>query len=196
MEKYREFVQYLSRNKVSKEFLNSDQKHALEVFVELFRGAQSKIRIFAANLCGDMEDGEEDTDYLVNKQEYISALSDFIERGGEVNIMLNRFDADKALRSNVMKRLFFYLTTTEFKDKIHIKSTSKKFHYTDDPAKNEVHFTVADDRAYRIETNIKERAATCNYNNSVMAGALITIFDNAFSEATPIDLATIFEPKV
>ncbi len=189
MDNYREFVKNLANNKISKEFLNKDQNHALEVFENLFNMAKSEIRIFAASLCEN-----ENPDYVVNSPRYIIALSNFIERGGILTILLNHYDKIRAYRSNLMRRLAYYSISTEYKELIKVHSTDIKLHFTSDLAKNEVHFTVIDSLAYRIETNIEERAATCNFNNPSTAESLIKTFDTIFRDnSTELKLSELFE---
>ena len=64
IEEYRDFVRYLAETKDTRIFLNSDEDHALEVLVQLFKTAQNNIRIFAGRLY----------EHVGNKPEYIEAL--------------------------------------------------------------------------------------------------------------------------
>jgi len=47
IEEYRDFIKYLADSKDMRIFLNSDEEHALEVLVQLFRQATQSIKIFA-----------------------------------------------------------------------------------------------------------------------------------------------------
>jgi hypothetical protein len=187
MNEYKVLVRFLSENKVQKEFLNSDQEHALEVFINLFRQAQGVVRIFAGCLCND----------LSNSSEYIVAISDFIEKGGKVKILLSKYDESLIAKSNLMRRLSYYSSPGEYAENITIKATKQKFFYTRDPDKKEIHFTVADENAYRIETNIEQRSATCNFNNPRDAKVLVELFDRLYDSEEPkrIDLVSIFTNK-
>lgn len=182
MEKYKEYVRLLSRNNDSKEFFNSDGKHAIIVFGELFNIAKDYVYIFAGCL----------TSPVANSPEYIQSLSGFIERGGIVRILLNKFDSKNIIYSDVIRRLLYYKIIGKNVD---IRTTLLKPHYSEDPDKKELHFTVVDDKAYRIETNVDERSATCNFNNATTAKDLRKIFDMIYvnsSMSKELDLNKLF----
>lgn len=179
---YKDFVMALSIHGENKTFLNSDEDHALEVLVRIFQTAQEEVRIFAGCLCH----------HVGNKQEYIIALSEFLERGGSLKILLNKFNQEAAKSSGLYKRLAYY------KEKgypIVVKDTKAHPFLTSDPDKKEIHFTVADEKAYRIETDIEKRTAECNFNNPTLAKGMITFFDGLFvrEDAHEIDLINLFE---
>ena len=182
MESYKAFVRQLSDKKENRVFLNSDPKHALEVLTEIFRQSESVIRIFAASLCREVS----------NEPDYIEALSDFIEKDGQLRVLLNRYDPEEARQSNLFKRLAYY---ESLQKDISIKKTNRIFFRSNDPDKKEVHFTVGDDRAYRIETDIELRTASCNLNDPETARKMIAQFDEIFGfpESEPIHLLPLFE---
>lgn len=181
MDKYRKFVLELAQNKVDRVFLNSDEEHALTVLVNMFNIATDTIRIFAGCLC----------EHVGNQQEYIQALSNFVERGGRIRILLNNYKEDLICASNLYKRLAYYIS--EGKD-IQIKRTNAHPFLTKDPDKKEIHFTVIDKTGYRIETDIKERKAECNFNSPLMAKGIADFFDNLFAkeESVSINLNDLF----
>lgn len=179
MKEYIDYISQLAANKINKEFANCDEAHALEVLIRIFKESQTNVRIFAANLCSDVP----------NNPKYIETLSDFIERGGTLKILLNNFDTDKIKDSGLMKRLAFYQTKN---DCILIKQTDVKPYFAEDKDKKEVHFTIGDDCSYRIETDTIKRTADCNFNNAPSAEPLITFFDDIFEKATDINLKNIF----
>ena len=182
MTTYKEYVSFLAQNKIDKNFINSDQEHALAVFVNLFKNAQEIVRIFAGCLASKVS----------NDSEYIIAISDFIEQGGTLKILLNKFDEIAAKNSNLIKRLSFY----KYQGKpIFIKKTDAKPYYASDPEKNEIHFTVVDALAYRIETDIETRTADCNFNNEPLAKNIAALFDKVFDDpdSVDVDLISLFK---
>ena len=80
---YKVFVHTLARNSEDRIFLNSDEDKAIVVLVQLIQNAQQELRIFAGNLCNLIGDNSD----------YIIAISEFIERGGTVRILLNAYDS-------------------------------------------------------------------------------------------------------
>lgn len=181
MKEYNFFVSSLAKDNADRVFLNSDEEHALIVLVNLFRQAKETVRIFAACLC----------EHIGNKPEYIVAISEFIERGGKVRMLLNKFDENLVSNSNLFKRLAYY--AYEGAD-IQIKRTLAHPFLSKDPQRKEVHFTVIDETGYRIETDIEKRTAECNFNNPTLSKGLVSFFDRIFNanESVSIDLNALF----
>jgi hypothetical protein len=171
----------LSEKSDSRIFLNKGADHALIVLERIFKQSSDTVRIFAGNLCLTVG----------NKPEYILALSDFIERGGKVRIMLNDYNEDLAKDSNLYMRLAYYKSKGS---DIIIKKTTAKPYLESDPDQKEVHFTVGDNKAYRMETDIKQRAAQCSMNRPETAAMAAEFFDGLFngSESTEIDILSMF----
>ena len=185
IEEYRQFVMSLSHGNdgegINRTFLNSDKDKALVVLVELFRSAKECVRIFAANLCN----------YVGTESEYIEALSDFIEKGGAVRILLNNYKEDEARTSSLFKRLAFYQSIG---NNVVVKQTTVKPYYSGDENKTEVHFTIADGKGYRIETDVEKRTARCNFNNPAEAASTAEFFDSVFdgTNSSVINLLAVF----
>lgn len=163
---YRLFVRRLSETHSDRIFLNSDEDHALAVMETLIRQSQSVLRIFAGNLM-----------HVGNQPEYIEAISDFVERGGKVKIILNKCDDDDIKASNLFRRLAYYMMSN--KD-IVIKRTKVQPYFKSDINKTPIHFSVGDNNAYRVETDIENRVAECSMNNPTRAKTFIQYFDSLF----------------
>ena len=183
---YREFVWMLAHGGengqgLNRQFMNSDKQKALIVLVELFKSATDTVRIFAANLCQNVG----------TESEYVEALSDFIEKNGKVRILLNAFDENLAKTSILFKRLAYYKSIN--KDVV-VKKTTIRPYFVGDETRKEVHFTIADKKGYRIETDINQRTAKCNFNNPDEVTKFITFFDQAFDKDTneEIGLTALF----
>lgn len=179
--KYKEFVRMLSERSDDRIFLNKGEEHALIVLERIFRQSGKTMRIFAGNLCRTVG----------NEPDYIASLSDFIDRGGSVRILLNDFDENLAKESNLYKRLAYFKSLG--KD-IVVKTTSAKPYREGDPEQKEIHFTVGDEKAYRMETDIVQRAAQCSMNRPDTAKMASDFFDGVFNsdESTEVNLLTMF----
>ena len=179
MEKYKEYVANLAKSGTNNTFINSDEQHAEVVFENLFPIAKEYLRIFASCLCSP----------VVNSK-YIENLSDFIERGGKVRVLLNEYEEEKSQKSNLFLRLAYYKS---LRKDIVLKSTDVKPYYANAP-ENKVHFTIADNNAYRIETDTEKRTANCNFNNEEVGKGLVEFFDNIFNNVSSkeIDLLGLF----
>lgn len=181
-DQYKEFISLIAKSGENRTFLNSDETHALAVLVQLFQIAQHKVRIFAGCLCK----------HVGNQPEYIVALSEFIERGGTLHILLNNFDEDYARTSNLYKRLAYYKSKGY---PMVIKKTTLRPYKTGDQEKKEVHFTIGDECAYRIETDVEQRTAECNFANPILAKQTADFFDSLFErkDSEEIDITKLFE---
>ena len=182
VEEYRNFVASLAAGDgINRVFLNSDEDKALVVLVELFKSAKSIVRIFAGSLYH----------HVGNKSEYVIALSEFIEKGGELRILLNNYNEEFAKSSNLYKRLAYYKSQGK---PVFVKTTNSRPYRTEDPEKKEVHFTIGDEKAYRIETDIEKRTAECNFNNPDIAKTTADFFDTLFNreDAKEINLLKLF----
>lgn len=179
--KYKDFVYLMAKIDENRTFLNSDEDHALDVLVQLFQLAQKTVRIFAGSLC----------QHVGNKSEYVIALSEFIERGGELRILLNNYNEEIAKTSNLYKRLAYYKSQGK---PVFVKTTNSHPYRTGDPEKREVHFTIGDEKAYRIETDTEKRTAECNFNNPELAKTTADFFDMLFNkeENKEINLLKLF----
>lgn len=178
---YKVFVRTLARNSEDRIFLNSDEDKAIVVLVELIHRAQKELRIFAGNLCNDVG----------NNSDYIIAISEFVEKDGKVKILLNDYKIECVRDSNLYKRLAYYIA--QGKD-ISVKKTNAKPYRTSDIEKKEIHFTVSDNTAYRIETDIEKRTAECNFNSPQVAKGIADFFDGLFEaeESENIDIKGLF----
>ena len=95
------------------------------------------------------------------------------------------------MQSNLFKRLAFYQSTGS---NVVIKQTSVKPYYVGDDNKKEVHFTIADDKGFRIETDVEKRTARCNFNNPEEAAPTADFFDSVFNNpsSSVINLLPLF----
>ena len=179
--KYRDFVKWLSDNNDGRIFLNSDPEHAVVVAAQIFKQSTDTVRIYAKNLCRT----------IGNEPDYVSALSDFIERDGKVRILLNGYEEECAKVSDLYRRMAYY--KSKGKD-IVVKTTTAKPYFASDTEQNEIHFTIGDKKSYRIETDIDKRTAECSMNNPDTAQMSADFFDSMFAdEATrEVNLLKLF----
>lgn len=179
MSDYNSFVCDLAKNRENRTFLNSDEEHGLIVYINLLKTARKQIRIFAGRLC----------EHIGNKPEFVEAISEFIERGGIVSILLNNYDEKEVVKSPLFMRLAYYIFE---KKNVTVKKTDVTAHL----GKNgQAHFAIADDSAYRLETDVVERTAQCNFNNPTIAKKLIEVFDMVYESkeySKNINLMSLF----
>lgn len=182
MTSYKEFVHFLSSNGLNKIFLNSDLDKMKAVFTEMFSSSKKELRIFAGTLCNNVS----------NSEEYVETLSDFIENGGHLKILLNSFNEEEAKKSRLFNRLTYYESLDKYN--IEIKGTDEQPVMNENGVDTKVHFAIGDKRSYRIETDIDERKAICNMNDPENAKVYADFFDELFDSerSVRIDLKKLF----
>lgn len=183
LDSYRDFVRSLADRGDNKLFLNSDIERAIIVLVEIINKATSEVRIFA----GSLHSVEDNKDYII-------AISEFVERGGTVKVLLNQYDEALAKQSNLYLRLAYYISLGK---PVELKTTKERPYRSSDEDKKPVHFTVGDKTSYRVETDIEQRTAQCNFNDPKVASGIAEFFDKLFDseDAQTIDLVSLFNGR-
>lgn len=181
MTEYQSFIHKLSEGNIDRTFLNSDIEKAKDVSCEIFNKAQFSLRIFAGCLCAE----------FCNSVEYVEALSDFLERGGSLRILLNEYQPDYVKHSALFMRIAYFLSQGKSVD---VRMTNAKPYFSNDPNKKPIHFMVGDEKAYRVEDDIENKHAFCNFNNPSYAESLILYFDKTFMDerTQSINLLDVF----
>lgn len=171
MEEYRRTVEAYAYHHENYLFHNEGNKHALIIFENIFKNAKNTIRIAANNLCNSE---------VVDRKEYIEPLIKFLDNGGALSILLK--DAPCPTNEELKNTycLFRALYNHEaYKNGIvKIKSGDGKFFH--DNNGHEIHFCTADGHMYRIENDIVERKAICNFGDEVKTKELDNLFDGVF----------------
>ena len=182
IQKYKEFVHYQASHQTGLNFLNSDEDKMKTVYIEMLNNAQTEFRIFAGTLACD----------VTNSSEFVETLSDYIERGGFLHILLNDYDEEKVLQSQLFKRLAYY--QFHKKEIIVRQSTDHPYINTQEGIRY-VHFALGDKSSYRVETDINNRTAICNMSNPELTIKYATFFDDLFCKAknSEINLVKLFK---
>lgn len=155
---------------------NKGPQHAQIIFDNIFRNAQNEVRIAAGSLCNEE---------LVNQSPYIEAVDAFIKKDStKLYILLSQFPAE-AKEIDKDKCLLRFLSESQaYKDgRVIVKDMHGKGFKSVDKSTNaikDIHFCTADGRMYRLETDVEERAAICNFGDSDRVSELNRLFDSAF----------------
>lgn len=184
MNGYYDFVKGLAERKEDFVFSNSDREKMLSVFSVMFKNAEKEFRIFAGSLCNE----------TTEDAMYIEAVTDFLERGGKLRILLNKYSKVDAFKSKLFRRLY-YLSTIG-KD-VCVRTTDEHPYISNEEGRIEVHFSIGDSQSFRIEQNIEKRTAVCNMNGQKQAKDLVELFDNIFENyyLEEVDLKGLFEGR-
>lgn len=185
MEEYRRTVEAYASRHENYLFHNEGNEHALIIFENIFRNANDTIRIAANNLCNPE---------VVDRKEYVEPLIKFLDNGGTLKILLKvapNPSSEELKKGNCLYRALFNHEAYK-KGAIQIKSGEGKcFH---DSEHKEIHFCTADGHMYRIENDIVERKAICNFGDEVKTKEIDDLFDRVFDSVHHIvDLGVYFK---
>lgn len=164
-------------------FHNEGNEHALIICKNIFRTADSKIRIAANQLYNDE---------VVNKDEYIEAMRGFLDKEGT---RLHVIITTAPLRENMRREGTFYgmiFDHPAYKDgRVIIKVGDGK---TFKNKKGDVvNFCTGDNRMYRFEDDIVKRTAIANFKDTNTTANLIANFDRVFDSINHVlDLQKYF----
>lgn len=180
MDDYRKAVEYYASNHLNYLFHNKGPEHARIIFENIFKVANEHIRIAANNLWNPE---------VVNTREYIDALSNFLDKtGSKLDIILTN-EPDWNIVKKTMDDRNIYKLLLKYSSKVRIRNGEGKSFKTTD-TQTVVHLCTADDSIYRLEDNIEERTAICNFGDKKTVSGLNKIFDTVFnSEIKVVDLS-------
>ena len=159
---YAEKIFKLAEEKTDEIFFNSSADHAVIVHQALMGNATDYVDIFSSSMCSEIS----------NNPEYCRLVSAFLkaDKKRRINIILTDYE-DGFMMMPIAKTLLQYPL------QVRIKRYGGKALYKGEPA----HFTVSDDRAFRLETDIEKHMAFGNFNSRRQATDLKGLFDKIFN---------------
>lgn len=160
---YTRTIENLANTKEKFPFANSGKEHACVVMSNIFRTADSHVRIFAKNLNG-----------TISKGEYLTQLENYLKKNKSISVLLEENPENRSEAINLIakyKKDCPDKITISIADKDTLGKVRKDMKY---------HFTIADDRMFRFETDTENYTAVCDFNDSSSYKMLDTIF-NALS---------------
>jgi hypothetical protein len=162
---YAEKIEFLAANRIKEEFFNSNDNHAQIVLTSMVRHAKKNVNIYCGNMCTDVS----------NDKVYLDEIESFLEdRKGSINILLCDYN------DNFKQKDIYNLLSKYIPNQVQIKRTKKILLYNNNP----IHFTVSDDNAYRLETDITAKMARGNFNDPESVIMLKSHFDSLFNDTS------------
>lgn len=167
MSVYSEHIEHLAANSIDEEFFNSNELHAEIVLTSMIRHAKQKVKIFSGNMCSDVS----------NNPNYLNEIKSFLfDRKGTLEILF--CDGKDRFKETEIYRILNQFIP----DQVQIKTTKTLLLFEDKP----IHFTVADDTAFRLETDIEKRMARGNFHDPDSGQMLSKRFDSLFQTGLPL----------
>ncbi|MDR0620139.1 MAG: hypothetical protein LBG17_09610 [Bacteroidales bacterium] len=168
---YKEKIERLAKDRTDEVFYNSSENHARVVVNAIAKNSEQYIKILCCSMCSDVS----------NNDEYVKSVKNFLseDKDRKIKILFTKYDGNFPEKP-IAQLLKQYTKQVEIKK----WDADEEIKFKDKP----VNFTVADDRAYRMETDIEGKLAFGNFNNPEGAKNLSSVFDEAFNStlASPI----------
>ena len=166
---YPERIFRLAENKTPEIFYNSSSEHAKIVHQALMKTSEKYICIY----CGSMYTE------ISNNPKYLKLMEEFLNGDKERSIKILFADYNPDFIEKPVAQVL-----ANHPRQVKIKTYTGEVKYTGTP----VHFTVADDRAFRLETDIQNHIAQGNFNSPKQANKLKNIFDSIFASQLAVNL--------
>lgn len=167
---YSVMVESLRVCESEKIFENQDSVYANIVLTNIFKAAQSNINMLTGKM--DMS--------VMDSPELTQALDEFLsKKGANMSIVLTEepTSQDGTILDSIKKR-----------DNVSVYQAPQNIHERYDPEKENFHFTVADDRAFRFEHDTENYKALCSFNSKEKCKKLNDIFTDMIKNSTPIPI--------
>jgi hypothetical protein len=161
---YQKKIEELASGKINEVFYNSSEAHATAVLTSMVRHSFEEIKILCGSMCSE----------VCNDLNYMKELSGFLARNGKLKVILTKYNDQNSFR----QRPIYHNVLQKYIDcgQVIMKKNDNQIYYKGIPA----HFTIADNRSFRLETDIEKRIAFGNFNDPESARPLSDVFDNAF----------------
>ena len=159
---YKKDIEKMAAKRISDIFYNSSDAHASIVINALTRNANSSIKILCQDMCSPIS----------NSADYLCLLEDFLKKGTS-----RKLEVIHARHSSEFHKLPIAKLLANYALQVSVKKLKEgAITYKSSP----VNFTVADGRAYRIETDIAKKTAFGSFNSPEKAIILSDVFDDYF----------------
>lgn len=165
MDDYIQYIKDLADKKQDALFFNTGALHASFVMSTIFDSSKETIKIFAGNLCGQVSDTET----------YRTSLNHFLSKNGKLQVLLQESKMITSAEPPIFDMLKFY-NIVKFGN-VEVKKLKGSMLGLE----GDMHFTVGDNKMYRLEYDVESFKAEGNFNNPIESGRLSTIFDDAFN---------------
>lgn len=164
---YEEKIFQLAKNQTNEMFYNSSSEHAIIVHQALVRYAEKYVYIFSSSMCSEVS----------NNPMYVEYIKNFLAGSQDRRIKIILTEYSESFPDRPIAKVL-----AQYSRQVEIKRYNGLMMYKEKPA----HFTVSDDRAFRLETDIEKQMAFGNFNSPNQANDLKNVFNEVFSSEAAI----------
>lgn len=158
----------LAKERKNELFYNSSMEHAIIVHQAIAQNAENYIYIYSSSMCTEVS----------NNPQYCDCIDKFLETDSNRKIKVVLTDYDSQFPEKPIAMVF-----AKHADQVEVRQFGGFVDYKG----NHVHFTVSDDRAFRLETDIDKQMAFGNFNSPDQAIDLRSVFEKVFESSEKVN---------
>jgi len=175
---YRKKLRRLAKEESSEIFYNTNEEHAIIVLMGIVENAKQYIKTICGNLCTE----------VLGNDEYLRMVDTFLSSDSTrtYDVLFDNFSKD-FYNKGIYKVLVKYPKQVKLRK---LADEDTHVFYEGNP----IHMTVSDDKMFRMETNIEEKAAWGCFNGPTKAQAFRSSFDRLFNnteQTEPIEFCCV-----
>ncbi|MES2591294.1 MAG: hypothetical protein V4608_05380 [Bacteroidota bacterium] len=165
LDDYRVAIENLAATSSDFVFANSGAEHACIVMSNIFKTAKGNVNIFAKNLKGDVSKGE----YLIQMENYLKTPT------GNLKVVLEELIQDGASEAIKLMQKYAHKVSVYVMNPDYLSSRTQINH-----------FTLADDKMFRYETDTVAYTAVCSFNDTKTCSQLNNLYSLYLDNSTKI----------
>lgn len=168
MELYKKAIFALAEERKDQLFYNSSELHAEIVHQAIAKTAERYICILSGSLCTEIS----------NNERYCELMNEFLSKDAsrKVQIILTDYQESFLLKS-------LNIVFQKYRKQVDVRRFNGSVRRNNLP----VHFTFADDRMFRLETDIEKHMAFGNFNSPEQVMSLKNVFNDVFQRSDIIN---------
>jgi hypothetical protein len=176
MTEYEKAITTLAKERKNEIFYNSSDAHACIVLNNMIKNAEKYVHSICGDMCGEVN----------NNPKFLQIVEDFLKEDANRKFYILFDEYNNGFPQTEIAKVL-----AKYPNQVMVKKL-KQGHLL---YKNKrAHLTISDDRAFRLETNVNEKMAFGNFNDSDDAKILNEVFSQYFNNAKiseTIDLADV-----
>jgi hypothetical protein len=168
---YGTYLKSLIDSNSSELFTNQGINHASVLMAALFSVTKNEVRMYCQGFKPE----------LIETEPYKDTLTKYLDNSKPIKVLV---ETDIYKDRDPLKKLIELRNNTDLIQIKQIKTNDKT--NIDKALKGHCNFSIFDDDKYRLEIDPNLYKAIGSFNDSIFANVLISLFDNAFDNATDV----------
>lgn len=163
IEDFKKDIDEKAREGAIEEISHSGEEESAIILGTIFKYAKERVRMYVGDFNGKIS----------NNEYYLEQVTNFLEDGKRLDVIVKNLHSKNP--SDVYNKISLYDSFSDNVNLIHADITLPK-------EDEEIHFTIGDDKLYRIELDIDNYFGVACFNDRDRAVNLSNIFDKAIEE--------------